>query len=63
MMISEEITTFLAENGLEIDRVTRSPEVGDMIIAFGPGDNISIERHTGSLKLQMPFIVVKPPLS
>jgi len=60
MMISEEITTFLAENGCEIDRVTRSPEAGEMIIAFGLGDDLSIERHTGSPKILMPVIVVKP---
>jgi len=56
MMISEEITDFLAENRLEVDRVTLAPEVGDMIVA----DGLSIERHTGSTEMLMPVIVVKP---
>lgn len=38
MMISEEIADFLMENRCEIDRVTRSPKAGEMIIAFGLGD-------------------------
>lgn len=60
MMISEEISDFLMENRCEIDRVTRSPKAGEMIIAFGLGDKLSIERHTGIPKILMPVIVVKP---
>lgn len=59
MMISEEITTFLAENRCEIDRVTIAPEEGEMIISFVPGDGLSIDRHTGSTKILIPAIVVK----
>lgn len=59
-MISEEITAFLMENRCEIDRVTIEPEVGEMMITFCLRYGLSIERHTGNLKIIVPVIVVKP---